>query len=271
MPNVPNRVADRLAAGLKRFQPIIQSAKARDVNESDTVIVVTDMLSEVFGYDKYSEITSEFAVKGTFCDLATKVDGSIQCLIEVKAIGTDLKENHTKQAVDYAANQGVDWVALTNGAHWKIYKVNFAKPVTQELVIDIDMTALNCKRDEDIDCLFLLAKEGFQKSALGDYSDQRQALNRFSIAAMIQTEPVLDVIRRELRRMSPDIRIECDQIQNVLVSEVLKRDVLEGEKAEEAKKKISRAAHRALRAKAAAATSSEKTLPPGGQIGSDTP
>jgi hypothetical protein len=261
MASVPSRVADRLAAGLKRFQPIITSAKVRDVNESDTVIVVTDMLSEVFGYDKYSEITSEFAVKSSFCDLATKVDGSVQCLIEVKAIGTELKESHTKQAVDYAANQGVDWVALTNAAHWKIYKVNFAKPITQELIIDIDVTALNFKKDEDIECLFLLAKEGFQKSALGDYSDQRQALNRFSIAAMIQTDPVVDVIRRELRRMSPDVRIDCDQILAVLVTEVLKRDVLEGDKAEEARKKISRAAHRALRAKAVGASGNgEKTV-----------
>src|SRR3954468_17860694 len=102
MPPIPTKVEDRLIGAIKRFQPIIQSAKARDVNESDTVIIVTDMLSEVFGYDKYSEITSEFAVRGTFCDLATKVDGTVQCLIEVKAIGTELKESHTKQAVDYA-------------------------------------------------------------------------------------------------------------------------------------------------------------------------
>jgi hypothetical protein len=256
--NIPNRVADRLATGLKRFQPVIQSAKTRDVNESDTVIIVTDMLSEVFGYDKYSEITSEFAVRGTFCDLATKVDGVVQCLIEVKAIGMELKESHTKQAIDYAANQGVDWVVLTNGAHWKIYKVNFGKPITQELVIEIDMTCLNCKKDEDIQAIFLLAKEGFQKSALGDYSDQRQALSRFSIAAMVQTDSVLDVIRRELRRLSPDVHIGNDQILAVLNAEVLKRDVLEGEKADDAKRKISRAAHKALRAKAASAGSTSE-------------
>lgn len=123
MSSIPGRVSDRLTAGLKKFQPIIQSAKQRDVNESDTVIIVTDMLSELFGYDKYSEITSEFAIRGTFCDLATKIDGHVQCIVEVKAAGTELKENHIKQAVDYAANQGVDWVALTNASIWKVYKL----------------------------------------------------------------------------------------------------------------------------------------------------
>ncbi len=75
MPPVPKKVEERLMAGIKRFQPIIASAKARDLNESDTVFIVTDMLSEVFGYDKYSEITSETAIRGTWCDLAIKLDG----------------------------------------------------------------------------------------------------------------------------------------------------------------------------------------------------
>lgn len=46
MATVPSRAADRIAANLKKFQPVVQSAKQRDVNESDTVIIVTDMLSE---------------------------------------------------------------------------------------------------------------------------------------------------------------------------------------------------------------------------------
>lgn len=257
MSSVPGRVSDRLSSGLKKFQPIAQSAKQRDVNESDTVIIVTDMLSELFGYDKYSEITSEFAIRGTFCDLATKLDGHVQCIIEVKAIGTELKENHIKQAVDYAANQGVDWVALTNAAHWKIFKVNFTKPICQELVLEFDVLSLNSKKAEDIECLFLMAKEGFIRSALSEFNTQKQALNRFFIAATILTDPVLDVVRRELRRMSPDVKIDTEQIHAVLVQEVLKRDVIEGDKAEEARKKVSRAANRALKAKSVAAGSDD--------------
>jgi hypothetical protein len=58
-------------------------------------------------------------------------------------------------------------------------------------------------------------------------------------------------IRRELRRMSPDVRIEKEQIKAVLLAEVIKREVIEGEKADEARKKISRAANRALRTRTA--------------------
>ena len=58
--------------------------------------IIVDILAEIFGYDKYSEITSEHAIRGTYCDLATKIDGVLQFLIEVKAIGIDLKEQHVK-------------------------------------------------------------------------------------------------------------------------------------------------------------------------------
>jgi ASC-1-like (ASCH) protein len=74
MANIPQRVENRLVAGIKKFQPILADAQKRDVNESDTVIIITDMLSEIFGYDKYSELTSEKAIRGTFCDLATKIE-----------------------------------------------------------------------------------------------------------------------------------------------------------------------------------------------------
>lgn len=248
MASAPKKVAERLVAGIKRFQPILASAKARDVGEADTVTIIKDMLADVFGYDKYSEVTSEYAIRGTYCDLATKIDGTLQTLIEVKAIGLELKDAHVKQAVDYAANQGVDWVLLTNGICWRVYHIVFAKPIDQELVINIDFCALNSRSESDIDLLYLWCKEGWVRSVLGEYHTQKQALSRFFLGAMILTDPVLDIIRRELRRVSPEVRIETEQIKAVLTTEVIKREVQEGDKADEARKKITRAQNKALRA-----------------------
>ena len=251
MAAVPKKVAERLVAGLKRYQPILAAAKARDVGEADTVTIIKDMLADVFGYDKYSDVTSEHSIRGTFCDLAIKIDNQLQTLIEVKAIGLELKDQHVKQAVDYAANQGVDWVLLTNGITWRVYRLIFAKPIDQELVLEIDFCALSTRTDGDIELLYLWCKEGWQRSVLGEYHTQKQALSRFFVGAMLQTDTVLDVIRRELRRVSPDVRIDAAQIKAVLVGEVIKREVLEGEKADDARKKIARAANTALRAASA--------------------
>jgi predicted type IV restriction endonuclease len=249
MASIPKRVADRLSSATKRFQDILASAKSRDVNESDTVIIITDMLAEVFGFDKYSELTSEFAIRGTACDLAVRFQNKIHALIEVKAIGIELKDAHLKQVVDYAANQGVDWVVLTNGQIWRIYKVLFSKPINQELVSEIDFLRTDIRSEEDISLMFLLSREGWQKSVLEDYHNQKQALSRFTIAAMLLSNPVMATLRRELRKLSPDVRIDSDQIREVLVSEVLKRDVMEGEKSEEAKKKVQRFISKLARSK----------------------
>jgi hypothetical protein len=253
--SVPSKVAARVAAGIKRFQPVLTGAKARDVNESDTVVIVMDMLQEIFGYDKYSEITSEHAIKGTYCDLAIKLDGTLQLLIEVKAIGLDLKDSHVKQAVDYAANQGVEWVVLTNGLRWRVYKVTFAKPIDHELVVELPLLELNPKSEEHLDLVWLLAKEGWQKAGLGEYHLHRQALSRFFLGAVMLSEPVLEVVRRELRRLSPGVRIDVDEIKKVVMQDVIKREVIEGEKAEEACKQFKKASSKALRAKTPKAAS----------------
>jgi len=202
---IPTKIARRLSDGLKRFQPITSSAKARDANESDTSMIVTDMMAELFGYDKYSEITKELAIRGTYCDLATKIAGKFQMLIEVKAVGIDLKENHIKQAVDYASNKGIEWVALTNANNWKVFKVIFSKPIDFEVVLDIDILSINLKSETHMENLFLLTKESMIKSGLYAYHDQIQATNKFYLGAIILSDSILESIRRELRRISPDI------------------------------------------------------------------
>jgi hypothetical protein len=244
MPSIPVKVSDRLSAGVKRFQPVLASARSRDVNESDTVTIITDMLADIFGFDKYSEITSEYSIRSTFVDLAIKLDGKLQLLIEVKAIGLDLKDAYVKQAVDYAANEGVEWVVLSNGVSWQVYRVSFGKPVGYDLVLSIDFMGLSPKNTNHLESLYLLTKEGLGKSVLGDYHTQRQALSRFFIGAIVLSEPVLDVIRRELRKISPDVKIDNDQIKDVLVQEIVKRDVMEGDKADEAQRKVNRALKR---------------------------
>lgn len=242
---IPKKIDERIKAGLKKYQPVLSNAKLRDVGEADTVTIIKDMLSDVFGYDKYSEITSEYSIRGTFCDLAIKLDGKLSTLIEVKAVGIELKDQHVKQAIDYGANQGVDWVMLTNGIIWQVYKLTFAKPIEKELVLSFDLTSINTRLEKDIDSLYLLCKEGWQRSALGEYHIQKQALSRFYMGVMLQTQPILDVIRKELRKVSPDVKVTNEEIKDVLINEVIKREVLEGEKAAEATKKVGRIASKA--------------------------
>jgi hypothetical protein len=247
--SVPTRVAERLASALKRFQPILLAAKSRDVNESNTSMIVTDMMAELFGYDKYSEITREHAIRGTYCDIATQVDGKLQMIIEVKAIGLELKDSHVKQAVDYAANKGVEWVALTNGNLWKVFRVIFTQPINAEPVLEMDILSLNPRDQGHLENLYLLTKESIIKSGLYAFHDQLQATNKFYLGAVILGDAVLESIRREIRRLSPDTRIQIEDLRATIRQDVLKREVIEGEKAEAARKKVQKASGKLLRAR----------------------
>ena len=244
MVTIPVKVKTRLIAGIKKFQGIVEKAQAKDINESDTVTIISDILSDVFGYDKYTEITSEFAIKKTFCDLAIKLDGQPKLLIEAKAAGMDLKEQHIRQAVDYGANSGVEWVILTNGVGWKVYSIGFGKPVTAELVYEFDLTQINTKKQSDLEMVYYLTREAMtkgNKTSLDEYHTQQQLVNRYTITHILLAEPTLDLVRRTLRKMSSDLKVSNDEIQKIILEEILKRDVLDDERSAPAKKAVMKA------------------------------
>lgn len=105
----------------------------------------------------------------------------------------------------------------------------------------------------------MLAKEGQSKSVLHEYHAQRQAMSRHYLGAVILDDAVLDVMRRELRRLSPDVKIDSEELRAALRQEVLKREVIEGDKADEARRKISRAQKKPLRVRS---SSSQDGSPP---------
>jgi predicted type IV restriction endonuclease len=202
--------------------------------------VLNDILGDVFGYDKYLEVTSEFAVRSTYCDLAIKVDEKVQFLIEAKAIGIDLKETHLRQAIEYGANHGVQWVVLTNGIEWKLYRIRFEQPINFDLVCSINFLSLKPKDEKDQMCLFIFSKEGLSKNARDDFYDKVQSVNRYIIGNLILSEPILSFIRRELKRLADGVKVEIDEIESIVRSEVLKREVVEGDEAETARVRVNK-------------------------------
>jgi len=240
MASIPKKTIERFLKEVSKFQQILQNAKNRDINEADTVTIVTDILCYIFGYDKYSEITGEFAIRGTYCDLAVKLDGNVKFLIEVKAIELSLKSNYIRQALDYGANLGIQWIILTNGIMWEIYQVYFEKPIRAEIVFSFNFLELNPRKIDCQEKLFLLCKEGLKKAAIDEFQEHRKIVNRFNIAAIILGETVLNTIRRELNKISLQ-RVEISEIDNILENEIFKRDVIDGKEAMKALNSFKRA------------------------------
>jgi len=212
---ISKKVVERITTQMKKYQAVLTEAKDRDISESDTVVIVADILADLLGYKKYIEITTEYAIRSTYVDLAVKVGNTVRFLLEVKAVGVSLKDPHIKQAVDYGANQGVEWVILTNGITWQVYSLQFRQPIDRTLILEFDLLKATPKNMQVMDCL-------------GNSScHAQQATSRFSLAALMLSAPILQTLRKELKRLCPNIKVDEDFLLMTLRGEVLKREVVD--------------------------------------------
>ena len=59
---ITKKITDSISAGLRNFRPILTAQRDRDVSGAHTVTRVNSKIGEVFGYDKYGQLTSEHAI-----------------------------------------------------------------------------------------------------------------------------------------------------------------------------------------------------------------
>jgi len=232
---------DRFKDNLGKIQKIVEQAKARDINEADTVNIISEMLTCIFGYDKYTEVTREYAIKSTYCDLAVKLDNSLKFLVEAKAIGITLLDRHYQQALDYGANNGTEWIVLTNAMVWRVYRVRFEKPIRTDFICEFNILDVKQKSDADMEKLFILCKEGIKRNAIDDFSQHKLFVNRYFISAVLQSENITEAIKRELRKINPLIKAESDEILGIIQNDILKREVMDTPDAKESLDKYNKA------------------------------
>lgn len=249
MAKLPKRFVDRVATNLRRYQKIASMQQKVDVAEADTVTLIKDILADVFGYDKYEELTSEHQIKSTYCDLAIKIGGKVRLLIEVKSAGNSLAENHLRQVIDYGAHQGIHWVMLTNAIEWRLIRIYVANQISHEEVCCFNLVDLNARNQKHLEQMFLIAREGLTTDAMDAFHQQAQLLNKFTVAAILQSETVISAARREFRRLFPDIKTSNEALLALVENEVIKREVIAGDKAKEAVTRIKRAIGKSERAK----------------------
>ncbi len=222
---IDKKADDRIKTSLKKFKNVIISAKEKNINESDTVTIVTDILVEVLGYDKYEEVTREHAIRNTYCDLAIKLDNKLKILIEVKAIGVPLKKDHLTQVTNYGANLGINWIALTNGEDWSVYHLKFDKPIKVGQIMKFNILGdelEKLKKD-----LFSISKEGIKKNTINQIYEYQSIINKYFISDLMTSEEVVKLIVRKLEKLYKNSKIENDNIIALLEEEVIKREIIE--------------------------------------------
>jgi hypothetical protein len=123
---------------------------------------------------------------------------------------------------------------------WELYRIKFEQPIDKELVCSFNFLELDPKCDEHKEKLFLICKEGLIKDVRETFHEKIQTLNRFILGALLTSEDVIAILRRELRKLSDGVLVDPDSIMEVMKNEVLKREVIEGDDAEKAQSRIRR-------------------------------
>lgn len=227
---------------VKKYKSIIGHLQKKQVNEANTVKVINDILSDVFGYDKYVEITSEYLERGVFCDLAVKrANDKVYMMVEVKGVTVPLKERHVMQVLTYAANHGAKWMVLTNGIEWQVYNVKYAKPIDKELVFEFNFLELNLKDHKQLEMLFALSKTGQDDSAIDELYSNNRVKNKYIIAGLLDSPEVHKLIRKLVRvYFDNSVKITEEEISMFIKADIFRHEVMESDESKAYQKILKR-------------------------------
>ena len=216
---------ERMKAAIKKFSKPLTDLVARDANEGDTRLLVTDMLCEGFGFDKYSELTTEYRVKGEFADYGIRIDKDLIAFLEVKRVATRLAAKHLRQVESYAINEGVEWVILTSGVVWQVYHITGGLPIIVDLALEVDLLGDDTLAQK-ANQLYYLSKESLKRRQMDALWQAKRATSPKSLAKVLCSDSVLSAIRKELKRTTGQVVNEMD-VRRLLKDTVLKPECLD--------------------------------------------
>lgn len=215
---------ERMRTAIKRFSKPLADLVARDANEGDTRLLVTDMLCEGFGFDKYSELTTEYRVKGEFADYGIRLDKELIAFLEVKRVATKLAAKHLRQVETYAVNEGVEWVILTSGVVWQVYHITGGLPILVDLALEVNLLGEDTL-GQKANYLYYLTKESLKRRQIDTLWQAKRATSPKSLARVLCSESVVTAIRKEVKRTTAQ-SVANEEIVKLLNETVLRPECL---------------------------------------------
>lgn len=223
-PKWETNARERARAAIRRFHKPLRDLVERDANEGDTRLLVTDFLCEGLGFDKYDDLTTEYQVKGDFADYGVRIERELIAFIEVKRCTQRLGVRQLRQVQMYAVNEGVEWMILTNGQTWQIWHLTGGLPVVLDLALEVDLLG-DATLAQKTDALFYLSKDAIKRRLLDELWRAKAATSARSLASVILSEPVMEALRKELRRQTAH-NGDPEKLKKIVVEEVLRADLV---------------------------------------------
>lgn len=188
----------KLYEKLKKYQKRYLKKKYKDLDESATRIMINSFLMDVLGYKELEDIKTEYRIKGEYADYVIQVARKKHFVVEVKAIQIDLSEKHLRQSVNYAANEGIDWILLINGRQIEVFRVIFSKPIETRRLFKFDLSDKSDLK-ESVDFLVYLTKKCVLNGELDFFWKRFQALEPSELSKNFYAKEIVRFLRKVLR------------------------------------------------------------------------
>lgn len=228
----------KMVSAIKDYRKKFLSSNIKELDESGTRILINYFLTEVLGYLSIEEVKTEYMIKGTYADYVVQTNKARHFLVEVKALSFALTDKHLRQAIEYGANEGIDWALLTNGRNFEFYRIIFGKPIEHKKVLSFDLSnADSLKRSiEDIE---FMHKDSVAKKSLANLWNKHSALDPITLAGLMYNNSVVSFVKRELKNKYK-AKFEDDEVREAigkLISQPINLDLVKVSKSKPTKKK----------------------------------
>lgn len=189
------------------------------IGEQNTKIMLIEPVIAALGWDLYDpeEVNREYRRRSADnpVDYALLLLRTPRLFVEAKGIGENLDDpKWTNQTISYAAVAGVEWVALTDGARWRIYNAHAPVPAEEKLFRAVDIAA---DTGDAVEVLDLLSKDNMRENRIQElwqaYFVDRQ-IHTVLTGLFSGTEPPADLVGLVAKRTE---RLGKDDVRASLV------------------------------------------------------
>jgi hypothetical protein len=188
----------KLLNAVKIYNKKYLHGKMTELDESGTRLMINAFLTDVLEFIPIEEVKTEYMIRGTYADYVIQTKAVRQFLVEVKALSFALSDKHLRQAINYGANEGIEWALLTNGKCFEFYKILFNKPIESRKVFSLDLSDAsqlkNC-----VEVLQYIHKDSIANKGLTLLWNKTCALDPLNVAGLLYAEPVTNFIKRNLK------------------------------------------------------------------------
>jgi len=228
----------KLLHAVKAYNKKYLHGKMTELDESGTRLMINSFLTDVLGFIPIEEVKTEYMIRGTYADYVVQTKELRQFLVEVKALSFGLSDKHLRQAINYGANEGIEWALLTNGKSFEFYKILFNKPIESRKVFSLDLSDTsqlkNC-----VEVIQYIHRDSVTNKGLTLLWNKTCALDPLNVAGLLFAAQVTNFIKRTLKKKFKS-KFTDDEIQasiNRIIHEPISLENVKPTKIIKAKKK----------------------------------